>query len=278
MPNDQPLALVVRAAGTNCDVEVCRGFELAGARAETVHLDTLIRQPQLLDAAQIVAFPGGFSYGDDVASGRIFAMKLKERLWPALKNAVDRGVPMIGICNGFQVLVQVGLLPGPLGGKTWEASPAPQTLSLQQNVGGSYVCRWVGMHYDPKSVCVWTRGVAEMFDTETNDDLQMLPVGHGEGRLTPLDESIVPRLEAAGQVVVRYKDNYNGSALAVAGVCDASGRIFGLMPHPDRYLAWTRHPFWTRLPAQIRQGDTPGLRMFRNAVEYVSMVGAGAGR
>ena len=265
MSTDSPKAVVVRAAGTNCDVEVCRGFELAGAKAETVHVDTLIRTPALLDSADLIAFPGGFSYGDDVASGRIFAMKLKERLWPALKSAVDRGVPMIGICNGFQVLVQVGLLPGPMGNETWTDQPSQQRLSLQQNIGGSYVCRWVGMSYEPKSVCLWTKGMDTMYE----DDLQMLPVGHGEGRITPLDETIIPKLDSAGQVVLRYKDNYNGSALAVAGVCDPSGRIFGLMPHPDRYLAWTRHPYWTRLAESQRQGDTPGLRMFRNAVESV---------
>ncbi len=274
MSTELPKALVIRAAGTNCDVEVCRGFELAGAAAETVHLDTLIRTPALLDSADLIAFPGGFSYGDDVASGRIFAMKLKERLWPALKNAVARGVPMIGICNGFQALVQVGLLPGPLGNETWTDQPPQQRLSLQQNVGGRYVCRWVGMHYEPQSVCLWTKGMSSMFDAATNDDLQMLPVGHGEGRITPLDETIIPKLESAGQVVVRYKDNYNGSALAVAGVCDSTGLIFGLMPHPDRYLAWTRHPHWTRLPKEAQHGDTPGLKMFRNAVNHVNSVAA----
>lgn len=107
-----PTALVVRAAGTNCEIEVCHGLELAGARPDLVHVDTLIAEPERVERADIVAFPGGFSYGDDVASGRIFAMKLREKLYPALRRAAERGVPMIGICNGFQVLVQVGLLPG----------------------------------------------------------------------------------------------------------------------------------------------------------------------
>jgi len=258
-------ALVIRAAGTNCDIEVCHGFELAGATSELVHLDTLIRQPHLLDSADIVAFPGGFSYGDDVASGRIFAMKLRERLWPALRAAVDRGTPMIGICNGFQVLVQVGLLPGPLDGQSWSETPPQQTLSLAQNVGGRYVCRWVPVHYEERSVCLWTKGMSQAGSAET----RVLPVGHGEGRLAPIDEATIPKLEAHGQVVVRYQDNYNGSALAVAGVCDRSGRIFGLMPHPDRYLAWNRHPYWTRLAPNDRTGDAPGLQMFKNAVDAV---------
>lgn len=283
-----PTVLVIRAAGTNCEIEVCHGFELAGAKPELLHLDTLIREPARLDQADIIAFPGGFSYGDDIASGRIFAVKLREKLWPALAAAANRGVPMIGICNGFQMLVQCGLLPGPESAGVWGDQPPQQTLSLAQNIGGRYVCRWVPVAYEPNSVCLWTKDVQwtrgwcghandalDAIGVPDPSDINLLPVGHGEGRLTTLDATILPELERRGQVALRYLDNYNGSEGAVAGVCDASGRVFGLMPHPDRYLAWTRHPYWTRLPRELlggTWGETPGLRMFRNAVEAVAGV------
>lgn len=264
--------LVIRAPGTNCEIEVSHGFETAGARPELIHIEALLREPAKFDDAEIIAFPGGFSYGDDVASGRVFAMKLRERLWPALSNAALRGVPMIGICNGFQVMVQVGLLPGPDGLDPvaklprWDTASAPApVLSLSQNIGGRYVCRWVPVAYEPTSVCIWTQGM----DRHPGVDADLLPVGHGEGRLTTADPSVLSGLEANGQVAVRYLDNYNGSEGAVAGVCDRSGRIFGLMPHPDRFLMWSRHPYWTRLPREARQGDAPGLRMLRNAVHAV---------
>ncbi|MCC6659370.1 MAG: phosphoribosylformylglycinamidine synthase subunit PurQ [Phycisphaerales bacterium] len=272
-----PRALVIRTAGTNCDAEMCRGFALAGAEPQLVHLDRLIARPVLLDDADLVGFPGGFSYGDDIASGRIFAMKVRERLWPALHAAVQRGAPMIGACNGFQVMVQVGLLPGPVAGESWSAGgPPPQTIGLTDNRGGRFVDRWVGVRPEADSVCVWTRGLDRPVDENSpapTAEVMMLPVAHGEGRLVAPGD-LLRSLAAGGQIVLRYTDNYNGSAGSVAGVCDTSGRIFGLMPHPERYLDWNRHPFFTRLPAETRRGDTPGLRIFRNAVE--AAVGATA--
>ncbi len=267
-----PLALVVRAPGTNCDREVCHGLELAGATTRLIHVEALMRRPEELDGADIVAFPGGFSYGDDVASGRIFALKLREKLYPALRAAAQRGCPMIGICNGFQVLVQVGLLPGTPGVVAdWPAAPPAQALSLCQSQGARYVCRWVDLAYEPTSVCIWTKGLdALAHDPESRRAFHMLPVGHGEGRLAAASPDLIAALEARGQVAVRYVDNFNGSEGAIAGVCDPSGRIFGLMPHPDRFLDWTRHPAWTRLPEAWRSGPTPGAMMFRNAVEAVA--------
>ena len=267
----KPLAMVLRAAGTNCDGEMVRAFQLAGAETFLVHVDRLIENPRLLAQADLLGFPGGFSYGDDIASGRIFAMKLRERLYGPLRDAVARGCPVIGACNGFQVLVQVGLLPGPARGEEWPADAAPsQRVSLTDNQDARFCDRWVGVEFETSSVCLWTRGLtdfAEETPQETIAAVNQLPVAHGEGRLVTGDPSVLRELEASGQVVLRYRDNYNGSEGAVAGICDPSGRVFGLMPHPERYLDWTRHPFWTRLDAGVRKGPTPGLRMFMNAVE-----------
>jgi phosphoribosylformylglycinamidine synthase len=268
-----PRALVIRAAGTNCDSEMCRAFEMAGAKVELVHVDRLIADPKQIDTFDLLGFPGGFSYGDDIASGRIFAMKLRERLYPALREAVKRGCPMIGACNGFQVLVQVGLLPGPGIGQDWPTDAAPaQTTSLSHNSGGRFIDQWVGVAPNAASVCVWTKGLEETFSR--SDELLRLPIAHGEGRFVAATPIVLEDLKSNGQVALTYTDNPNGSQAHIAGICDASGRIFGLMPHPERYLDWTMHPFWTRLPASTRRGPTPGLMMFQNAVRAAERVGA----
>jgi phosphoribosylformylglycinamidine synthase len=260
--SDAPRALVVRTAGTNCDVELARAFTLAGAQAESLHLDRLCGEPDLLDAYQLIGFPGGFSYGDDIASGRILAMRARTFLYPALRRAVERGACIGGICNGFQALVQTGLLPGPDAGQPWPDEPPAQRVALTDNIAGRFVDRWSGIKVEPASRCVWTRGLADAFDA----DAMQLPSAHGEGRLVADSGATLDALDAGGQVALRYRENFNGSSRAIAGICDATGRVFGLMPHPERYLDWTRHPWWTRLDAAQRRGDTPGLAMFRNAV------------
>ncbi|QOI99505.1 MAG: phosphoribosylformylglycinamidine synthase subunit PurQ [Phycisphaeraceae bacterium] len=271
-----PRAIVIRAAGTNCDAEMARAFELAGAPADLVHLDALIRDPSRLGRYGLIGLPGGFSYGDDVASGRVFAMKVRERLWGPMREAVERGCMVIGACNGFQVLVQVGLLPGPKGGGGWPTDrPPAQEVALTDNAGGRFVSRWVGVTFDPASVCVWTRGLLDAVPPEAAGDVSVLPVAHGEGRFVAPPE-VLDRLERTGRVAVRYAENFNGSAGAVAGICDESGRVLGLMPHPERYLEWTRHPYWTRLPRGVREGVTPGLAMFRNAVSAAALAERGS--
>ncbi|MBX3359454.1 MAG: phosphoribosylformylglycinamidine synthase subunit PurQ [Phycisphaeraceae bacterium] len=285
MPSS-PRALVIRAAGTNCDSEMVRAFELAGARVDLVHLDRLTAEPQRLDDFDLFGFPGGFSYGDDIASGRLFAVRLRERLYPALRAAAERHAPMIGACNGFQVLVQVGLLPGPMPpASTWPEAPPVQTCALAHNVlpagGSGFVDRWVRVDPNPKSPCIWTRPLVDAFraDPARAERLLRLPIAHGEGRFVTHSPAELDAIESNHQVALRYAsweggtDNPNGSsgsAGGVAGICDASGRIFGLMPHPERYLDWNRHPFWTRLEESDRRGDTPGLMMFRAAVETVA--------
>ncbi|MEM1071296.1 MAG: phosphoribosylformylglycinamidine synthase subunit PurQ [Planctomycetota bacterium] len=249
----RPIALVVRTAGTNCDAELARAFTLAGAAVVTVHLDRLCREPELLASSDLIGFPGGFSYGDDIASGRIFAMRIRRSLAEPLNTAVDRGACVIGVCNGFQVLVQTGLLPtGRVG------SPS---VSVVHNEQGRFVDRWVGVEADASSPCVWTAGLPANGDQR----VMRLPVAHGEGRVVT-DASVIGALAEAGQVPLRYTEPVNGSAGDAAGLCDPTGRVFGLMPHPERYLDWTRHPFWTGLSTSIRTGDTPGMSIFRNAV------------
>ncbi|MBA4040075.1 MAG: phosphoribosylformylglycinamidine synthase [Planctomyces sp.] len=267
----RPRALVLRAAGTNCDSEMCHAFDLAGAQPDLVHLDAALQRPDLLADYHLIGFPGGFSYGDDVASGRIFAMRLRQRLYPALRQAARRGVPMIGACNGFQVLVQAGLLPGPAPGQDWPADHAPaQRLSLTSNAGGRFIDRWCRVEVDPATPCVWTRGLEPWVGRPGAADALMLPVAHGEGRLVTASPEEAATLRAMGKVALRYAagENPNGSEDDAAGICDASGLIFGLMPHPERFTDWSRHPFWTALPPGQRLGEAPGLAMFRGAVSH----------
>ena len=259
--SDAPRAIVVRTAGTNCDVEMDRAFRLAGADPVTVHLDTLCKDPAPIKDASLIGFPGGFSYGDDIASGRIFAMRVRRALAEPLIAAVERGACIIGICNGFQVLVQTGLLPGDASGG--------RSVALSGNEHGRFVDDWVGVVNDPVSPCVWTRGL----ERHTDPEILRLPIANGEGRFVANEETI-ERLEAEHRIALRYAHPVNGSARDIAGICDGTGRIFGLMPHPERYLDWTRHPFWTRLSDEQRRGATPGLQIFVNAVEAVTGVHA----
>lgn len=302
-PPDAPLAIVIRSPGANCDREMLRAFELAGARAEAAHVDALIADPARLAAADLIGIPGGFSYGDDIASGRALAVRLRERLYPALREAAGRGVPMIGVCNGFQVLCQAGLLPGPEGtvagtrgqglgsGKQrapWPLVSDPSRVALAENIGARFIDRWLPVSVEPGSVCVWTKDLWPEAGTGdqgsgTGDPAAdgspgagplLLPIAHGEGRFVPRDEATLTLLEERSQIALRYLDNANGSTGAVAGVCDATGRIFGLMPHPERFLDWTRHPSWTRLSKSTLETTTPGRRMFMNAVEAAALSGS----
>ena len=248
-----PLTLIVRTAGTNCDRELAHAFQLAGAATETVHLNELIRQPDRLKQYHLIGLPGGFSYGDDIAAGRILANYLRHRLWAPLTEAVERGVGIIGICNGFQALVKLGLLPDPADGR--------QRVTLADNTSGRFVARWVPMAADADARCIWTQGLDE-FD---------LPVAHGEGRFTVADPAVLDQLEQQGQIALRYASghNPNGSTRDIAGICDPSGRVLGLMPHPERFVHPTQPPDWPRRRAELMAQTPPGLRFFENAVAHV---------
>lgn len=251
-----PKALVIRTAGTNCDVELCRAFTLAGSSVDLIHLDRLLAHPTKITDFDLIGFPGGFSYGDDIASGRIKAMHTREKLMPELLKAADRGVPMIGICNGFQVMVQIGLLPG--------TENHDSCVALTDNDHGRFIDQWVGMETNTDSNCIWTQGLNE-FSGEI-----LYPIAHGEGRFVTKDHATLENLKAGNQIALRYTSDINGSVEQIAGICDSTGRIFGLMPHPERALDWNRHPFWTRLDEQTKKSQTPGLSIFTSAVQAVA--------
>lgn len=260
-------ALVMTAPGINCDLELAHAFEAAGATVGSLPLMRLIRHPGLIDGFDLIGLPGGFSYGDDIAAGRVLATMLRIHLYPALRAAIERGCPMIAPCNGFQVAVQAGLLPGPREGDAWpDASGSPQ-VSLAQNSDAIFRDVWTPMEASPDTRCIWTRGI------DFSGERGMLPSAHGEGRFVA-DDAVISRLQESGQVALRYAEgsNFNGSTDRIAGICDTSGLVLGLMPHPERFTRWSQHPRWTRLSEDVRTAVPPGLAMFRNAVEQASGV------
>ena len=258
----KPSVLVLRAAGINCDCETEYAFRKAGAEAERIHINRLIEQPALLRRFQVLVLPGGFSYGDDVASGRILANELRGKLAEHIERFLAEGKLILGICNGFQVLVKAGLLPGDT---LWR-----QSVTLTLNDSNRFEDRWVYL-----KVC----SARSVFVREGED--AYLPVAHAEGKFVAGSPETLARLEANGQVVFRYVGpegqratypwNPNGSQNDVAGICDPSGRILGMMPHPERYVRLTQHPRWTRMRGALgeRAREPDGLRIFRNAVAYV---------
>ncbi|HAC08779.1 MAG TPA: phosphoribosylformylglycinamidine synthase [Phycisphaerales bacterium] len=266
--DERPKALVVTAPGINCDGELALAFEAAGASPESILLSDLIERPALVDRFALIGLPGGFSYGDDGGAGRVLAQLIRRGLYPALAAAIDRGVPMIAPCNGFQIAVQAGLLPGPADGESWPTEPAVPAVALAPNERGRFHDAWTGVEIPESTRCIWTAGLGDV-----PAEAMVLPSAHGEGRFVATDETTAA-LESEGRIALRYTeaDHFNGSRGRVAGICDASGLVFGLMPHPERYTRWSQHPTWTRLEASVRAGDTPGLAMFRNAVHHATAV------
>jgi phosphoribosylformylglycinamidine synthase subunit PurQ / glutaminase len=244
-----PKGLVLRAPGTNCDAETALAFERAGAKAETLHINRLLEKPALFQQFQILCIPGGFSYGDDLGAGRILGNQIQHHLADELARFKDDGKLMLGICNGFQVLMKSPVL------LDQDAAKGP-AATLTTNDCGRYHDCWVRLETHGAK-CVFLAGVERMY----------LPVAHAEGKFVARDAETLRQLDSAGQLVLRYvaADNPNGAEANVAGVCDSTGRVLGLMPHPERHIDPTHHPRWTRGEASP-EGD--GLKLFHNAVRY----------
>lgn len=247
--------LMLRAPGTNCDFETQIAFEQAGAEVDSALVTELFRREKRLADYQIMVIPGGFTYGDDISAGKIFANEIRLRLGDDIKRFVDDGRLILGICNGFQVLVKAGILPG-------RDDQSAQPVTLAANDSGRFECRWVYLQVNEASPCIFTRGIRSLY----------IPVNHGEGKLVA-EPGVLERLNAVlyyadenGNTQAGYPYNPNGSVGNIAGICDASGRIFALMPHPERFIRWTQHPRWTRETPR-NYGD--GLQIFLNAVAWV---------
>lgn len=247
-------ALILRAPGTNCDGETAFAFQQAGAEVSLVHVNRLIRHEERLTGYRIMVIPGGFTYGDDIAAGKVLANELNLKLGEELPEFIKGGGLILGICNGFQVLVKAGFLPEP------SRSRVP-SVTLTNNDSGKFECRWTHLTVNRQSPCVFTRGIDRMY----------LPVAHGEGKLVALPAALSDSnialyyTDEQGNTGAGYPYNPNGSIRNIAGICDSSGHIFGLMPHPERHIRGTQHPQWTRLGFK-KYGD--GFQIFRNAVQW----------
>ncbi len=257
-----PKVLVLTGFGINCDYETKWVFEKAGAEAKRVHINDIISRKEKLDDYQILALPGGFVFGDDLGSAKVLANKMKFTLEEQLMQFIEDGKLAIGICNGFQAMVKMGMLPG-FGGNY-----NMQECTLTFNDSGRFEDRWVHVKTDKLSKCVFTQGMDRLY----------LPVRHGEGKFVPFDKEVLERLAHGGHIALRYCDaegkptqeypfNPNGAVDAVAGICDETGRIFGLMPHPECHSLGIHHPRWTRREEAPERGE--GIRVFENGVNYV---------
>jgi len=302
-------AVVLRAAGINCDMETEYALELAGAKAERVHINRLIKEKTALDQYQIMVFPGGFSYGDDVAAGKILANQVVHHLYEPVQKFIDDGKLVLGICNGFQVLVKGGILPGLEESKATEDTPlrsrsyagqaentekfkislatenpstalragaeikdkkrmskiAEQPVTVTYNDSGKFEDRWV--YLAPQTDrCIFVERGRQIY----------LPVAHGEGKVVTKDAKALEKLRSDGYIAFKYVDkngkegdypvNPNGSVDSIAGLTDTTGRVLGLMPHPERYVRLTQHPHWSRLKNR-QNGD--GMTIFNNAIRYI---------
>lgn len=264
-------SIVITGNGTNCEMEMAHACRLAGSsEVDIVHISELLYGEKSLDGYHFLNLPGGFLDGDDLGSAKAGANRIihanvrgrKEKLCAQFEKFVDDGKIILGVCNGFQLMVKLGLLPA------FDGNYSTQKVTLTFNDSGRFEDRWVYLKINGESPCIFTRDLEGIY----------LPVRHGEGKIVAESRSVLERLHANSQIVMQYSDetyekaimdypgNPNGSVDSIAGICDETGRIFGLMPHPEAYLHYTNHPRWTRekLPE-----DGDGLSIFRNAVDFI---------
>lgn len=265
----KPKALIVTGYGINCDEETGFAFALAGADSTIIHINDIIENRSILNNYHIFAFPGGFSYGDDTGSGKALANKIKNNLMDEMLSFIQRDTLMIGICNGFQVMVNLGIVPALTN------SIGTVEVSLEHNASFRFQCRWIDLTINPNSNCIFTQGITKLH----------IPVAHGEGNFIA-PHNIVDKLVQNNQIIMRYTKpdgtpanaefpfNPNGSMLDVAAISDTTGRIMGIMPHPERHIYFMQRDDWTYLRdiARREKKDIPeygeGLQIFKNAVRY----------
>ncbi|MCW3982527.1 MAG: phosphoribosylformylglycinamidine synthase subunit PurQ [Candidatus Bathyarchaeota archaeon] len=260
---------VLRVGGTNCDAETQRAFQELGAQAETLQVSELIKRHNLLDY-DVLVFPGGFSFGDYVRSGVIFARHLSAHLGKEIEMFVAEGRPILGICNGFQIMVEYGLLPG------FEGISSYPEATLTTNEPAGFKCKWVYLKHENRGSCAFTSAIPQ-------GKIIRLPIAHGEGRwLFPKEkeDALLQRLIDEDMLVLRYctKDgeaadgkypaNPNGSFHDIAGICNSEGNIFGLMPHPERAMYWWQQPDWTSQQSNLQYGD--GKLIFQSIIDKLT--------
>jgi phosphoribosylformylglycinamidine synthase len=243
----KPKAIILRGTGTNCDIETFNAFKYVGAEPELVHINQLLSGEKKVLEYSIMAFPGGFSYGDDISAGKIYAVKMG-RISADFEAFIKDKRPVIGICNGFQILAKTGFLPENRGNS--------QVSTLYTNDCGHFLAKWVKLKINKKSPCIFTKGLPEVIE---------LPIAHGEGKFIVEDRAIMAELVARELHVMTYAENPNGSMLDIAGITNAAGTCFGLMPHPERNLFAWQNP---DRPAAVREAAAAGLQFFKNAVDY----------
>ncbi|MBW1642847.1 MAG: phosphoribosylformylglycinamidine synthase I [Deltaproteobacteria bacterium] len=267
--------LVLAGYGLNCDYETAYAFELAGAKSTRVHINALVDGSVQLDDFQILVFGGGFSWGDDHGAGVVQAVRFKTYLGDTILEFIDKGNLVLGICNGFQTLVNLGLLPG------IDQDYKSRTIALTFNDCGNFQDRWVSLKTNTNSPCVFTKGFDQL------ESSVEFPVRHGEGKFYA-EQGVLKRLQNDNQIALQYAMpdgglaqgqfpyNPNGSMEDIAGICDPTGRVFGLMPHPEAYNHPTNHPDWTRVKEQMKRqeklldsGPTAGVRLLKNGVDFV---------
>jgi phosphoribosylformylglycinamidine synthase len=263
-----PKALIITGYGINCEEETAKVFEMEGAKTEIIHVNDLIANPKKLDDYQIMAFPGGFSYGDDTGSGNAMANKIKNNLNEEFLNFAKKDKLIIGICNGFQILANLGIVPA------LNDDYGKRTVALMHNTQARYECRWVYLKVTSKK-CIWTRDI----------DVIHVPIAHGEGNFYT-DSETLKQIQSGDQIAWKYVKengspankefpfNPNGAMEDIAGICDPSGRILGMMPHPERFNCFVNEDGWQLEKENLIRAkkslptEGKGLKLFRNAVEY----------